>query len=515
MNCESKAAGRRAANSVRRPWPVACMLAFSAIVCISCAGGPVPVNNKKSGGDDGDKSTSHSNSTPSSDKFKGKRYALLVGIRKYDSKEFPDLMYSEKDVEDLAQAMGKAGYSDSNIVLMTSKSGDKNSALKPEPLKILAKLTAIAKNCTDQDVLFIGFAGHGFQKSDPSNPGKKKQYFCCAGAMQEGREDALIDFDDVYKVLRDCRAGLKLVIVDACRNSATRDAPPPMKPGFSSVTASSVPPGVMAFFSCSEGQRSYESDALQNGVFFHFVIEAFQGKAGASNGQLTRFGLGEYLDQNVDHYVHDVLKLDRHQRWDFKGETNVSLPLAETPRSAGGSRPKGGDRSDPNADAANAAKLEPSTVMLKGSHNFNGCEVFIDEKLKFNLSPYYGGGPELEDRMTPGEHKLVVKKNGVVIHTSTVDVKPPSEGKTYYLVKLDLIHNITLQTQFPVVKGVWIYLDDKEIKEWPAGFKETEVSTEVGLHVVVIKGADGRKYQREILVEPGKPNTIDFSKSDR
>ena len=273
-----------------------------------------------------------------SPKFAGQRDALLVGIRKYrltesakDDEPFPNLMYSEKDVVDLADAMKKAGYQESNIVLMTGERGEKDSALKPEPRNVLNKLSQLAGKCTDQDVLVVGFAGHGFQKSDHRARDGPSSIIAAPGAKLEGRDDALIDIDDVYKVLGDSRAGFKLLIVDACRNNASPASPPIMKPGFASVSAGSVPPGVLALFSCKEGQRSYESDALRNGVFFHFVIEAFQGKANPSNGQLMRHDLDKHLTEHVDQYVHDVLKLDEHQLWQFRGESDRNLPLADVP----------------------------------------------------------------------------------------------------------------------------------------------------------------------------------------
>ena len=118
-----------------------------------------------------------------------------------------------------------------------------------------------------------------------------------------------------------------------------------MKPGFASVSAGSVPPGVLALFSCKEGQRSYESDKLENGVFFHFVIEAFQGKANTSNGQLMRHDLDKHLTEHVDQYVHDVLKLDEHQLWQFRGESDRNLPLADV-ESPNVPEPKGGTAGD-------------------------------------------------------------------------------------------------------------------------------------------------------------------------
>ena len=157
------------------------MLLFFALICISCGGGGgVPPGTKPEEPKKTDPTGGYRGPVTPPSSFTGKRYALLVGVRKYrltepakdakDDEPFPNLMYSEKDVVDLADAMKKAGYQESNIVLMTGERGEKDSALKPEPRNVLNKLSQLAGKCTDQDVLVVGFAGHGFQKSDGSRP---------------------------------------------------------------------------------------------------------------------------------------------------------------------------------------------------------------------------------------------------------------------------------------------------------------------------------------------------------
>jgi len=40
----------------------------------------------------------------------GKRVSLLVGVNKYDKRLFNDLSYAERDVEEMATVLEKAGY---------------------------------------------------------------------------------------------------------------------------------------------------------------------------------------------------------------------------------------------------------------------------------------------------------------------------------------------------------------------------------------------------------------------
>jgi hypothetical protein len=40
---------------------------------------------------------------------KGKKYALLVGIKEYEDRDLPDLKFTENDVEDLARLLSRPG----------------------------------------------------------------------------------------------------------------------------------------------------------------------------------------------------------------------------------------------------------------------------------------------------------------------------------------------------------------------------------------------------------------------
>src|SRR5437764_195155 len=49
---------------------------------------------------------------------RGEKYALLVGVRRYDPNELRSLQYSEPDVVELAGVLKAEGYQPSNVVLM-------------------------------------------------------------------------------------------------------------------------------------------------------------------------------------------------------------------------------------------------------------------------------------------------------------------------------------------------------------------------------------------------------------
>ena len=87
----------------------------------------------------------------------------------------------------------------------------------------------------------------------------------------------------LFKLMDDSGAGVKLMLVDACRDDprASRGV---------DVTAARRPKGVASLFSCSAGERAYELDAYKHGVFFHHVLEVLKGRHPRTledNGDLT------------------------------------------------------------------------------------------------------------------------------------------------------------------------------------------------------------------------------------
>ena len=58
-------------------------------------------------------------------------------------------------------------------------------------------------------------------------------------------------------------------------------------------------PGVVGFYSSTEGQQSAELDTRQNGVFTSALIDALKGKASNGEGEITLHGLTEYIYKEV------------------------------------------------------------------------------------------------------------------------------------------------------------------------------------------------------------------------
>src|SRR5262249_12073111 len=131
--------------------------------------------------------------------------------------------------------------------------------------------------------------------------GQDDSFFCPVEGLPFRDETAtLVSLKGIYAEMDKSRAGVRLLLVDACRNdpAAGRGSR-----GADGDSAPRPPSGVGALFSCSKGQVSWEQSGLRHGVFFHYVLEGLRGKAKDGDGEVTFLSLATYVDKQVSNYV--------------------------------------------------------------------------------------------------------------------------------------------------------------------------------------------------------------------
>lgn len=259
----------------------------------------------------------------------GRKYALLVGVRNYDKNELRNLPYTEDDIESLAKVFENAGFR--RVVVLTQTRGADQSRFLPLAANIRNSLRGMLEDRQPEDSIVVALAGHGVQFR-----GDEHSYFCPMDAKLADRK-TLIPLDEIFGGLKACEAGLKLLLVDACRNDPQSDhSRARSQVSLESVTRpqSQKPPGgVAAFFSCSEGERAFESPELKHGVFFHYVIEAMGGKAdfnkddSVSIDEVVLYAKSEVPDRVKDEFGDDVRQMP-----ELVGSTRGLAPLVTLAR---------------------------------------------------------------------------------------------------------------------------------------------------------------------------------------
>jgi uncharacterized caspase-like protein len=224
---------------------------------------------------------------------KGKKYALLVGITKYKNARLPELQYTENDVEELAAILKSPSSGFDEVRVLTVSRGEKHGDDAPTAANITKALDALLRKKERDDTILIGLNGHGVQLmvKDPEGKGKAKNYpyFCPVDSdfleisYATGRSDSLLLLDDLFTKVGMCGATNRLVLIDACRNevdveSAMRNV---------DVEQVTVPKGVGVLFSCSSGEKAWETKKLGkgHGVFFYHVAQGLKGEAKNKRGR--------------------------------------------------------------------------------------------------------------------------------------------------------------------------------------------------------------------------------------
>jgi ubiquinone/menaquinone biosynthesis C-methylase UbiE len=234
---------------------------------------------------------------------KGKKFALLVGVREYRHSKLDNLEFTENDVEELAEAL-RGGFAE--VVLLTSTRGGKDAEAAPTARNIRAHLKRLLDKVSKHDTILVALAGHGLQLKVKVKDGTGKEteteegFFCPADAKP--RDDVtlaeqsrtMIGFTELFKELDESGVGVKLLLVDACRND------PKAGRSVNADVMPRAPQGLAALFSCRSGERAFESPKLGkgHGVFFFHVLEGLR-KAKNERGEVTWDRLAEHVKEKV------------------------------------------------------------------------------------------------------------------------------------------------------------------------------------------------------------------------
>ena len=139
-------------------------------------------------------------------------------------------------------------------------------------------------------------------------------------------------------------------------------------------------------------------------------------------------------------------------------------------------------------------------------------EIFIDGKLAREFKHAF----ELEESvwmLSPGEHEIQLKKNGVEVFKDKAQVKKPDDGKSFFKIDLVVTGTVRVVSRFPIGVGVEAYVsvDDAGAKPWKVGLTEIEITAEVGPRVVRVytkKPEDKVHLKKDVPIEPGKTVTL-------
>ena len=242
------------------------------------------------------------------------KWALLIGVNDYSY--VTDLKFCGNDIVALQKQLLAVGFPKDHVTLMHEGAKDRRyqpfkSNIEVELELLLGELdetgTRLKKRGLAEpgDLVIVAFSGHGIHPT-----GENKSYFCPIDAIVN-KSRSMIPLDKIYKLLELSPAGVKLLMVDACRNDPRPGGQKAMKAttetkGFAK-TLENPPKGILVLSSCAPGQVSWEDEKIQHGVFMKYVLEGLGGAAdqsvGDRNQRVSLLELYRYTSDKTKTYV--------------------------------------------------------------------------------------------------------------------------------------------------------------------------------------------------------------------
>jgi len=263
------------------------------------------------------------------------RWAVVIGVGRYQSTDIPSLRYSVSDAEALYQVLiGPGGFKKEHVLLLTDKSE------KPPTLRNIkwALGTFLARSAKKDDTVVIFFAGHGAPEVDQRGVERDglAKYLIPADADPDDLYSTALPMDEMQTIFSRVEAERMVVFLDACYSGAAGGRT------FSSkrTRASTLDDQFLERLTRSKGRAiitasrpsevSIELPELGHGIFTYYLVEGLKGAADLNkDGIVTVQELYEYLEQQVATKSRSV---GANQHPVMKGEMEGALPLVKVSR---------------------------------------------------------------------------------------------------------------------------------------------------------------------------------------
>ena len=186
---------------------------------------------------------------------------VCVGIADYPGTE-NDLRISDNDAKTIAKVFATAKHA--SVDILTNKQATQSA--------LLSTMHTSFMNASSEDAVILYFSGHG-------TPGALVCY------------DGLLTYQHIFKMLKGCKAGRKMIIADACYSGKMRTGKQ-QSTNYSSQN-------VMLFLSSRTNETSRETQ-FKNSLFTIFLERGLRGGADRNKDRtVTARELYDFVHQGV------------------------------------------------------------------------------------------------------------------------------------------------------------------------------------------------------------------------
>jgi hypothetical protein len=263
------------------------------------------------------------------------RWAVVIGIGRYDRPQIPTLEYSVADAEQFYDVLiRKAGFKKENTLLLTDK-----TERRPTLRNIKWALgTFLSRTAQKDDLVVIYYAGHGAPEIDPrgiESDGLAK-YLVPIDADPDDLYSTGFPMDEMQTIFSRIEADQVVVFLDACYSGAAggrtfasrRTRTSRVDDLFLDRLTRSK--GRVIVSAARTSEVSLELPDLGHGLFTYYLIRGVQGTADLDrDGIVSLQELYQYLEQQVSQKSRAA---GGNQHPVMKGELEGVLPLAKVGR---------------------------------------------------------------------------------------------------------------------------------------------------------------------------------------
>ncbi|HNO24344.1 MAG TPA: caspase family protein [Leptospiraceae bacterium] len=258
----------------------------------------------------------------------GKRYAVIIGINKYEDIQITSLEKARNDAKVIADTLKKDGEFE-EVFLMTDDIDKSDSERRyPTKINIEEKIESVLRNAQPEDLIVFFFSGHGISDADNNS------YLIAADTISSnelhssGKEKRYATAVNVSEQITKFKAkGIKklLLMIDACREKMNTTKSVSREELLKEYTDSEI---LATFYATGSGYYSYEDDESEYGVFSRYVVQGMEGKADSNaDGVVTFTELKAYVEKGVSKWS---LRKNKQQKPFTKLDNEMNGDLAIT-----------------------------------------------------------------------------------------------------------------------------------------------------------------------------------------
>jgi hypothetical protein len=233
-----------------------------------------------------------------------KRWALLIGVDKYEDSNISSLKGSSNDARMLRESLIRsAGFPEDQVIVLSS---DAPAERQPTRRNILRRLSNLAGLVPKDGLLLISFAGHGIDRNGRGFLIPSDATFAEDLSLLE---ETAVSVDSIKQRIKDTGVQQVVIILDACRSYPTgrSDSSNPLTRAFTSALNFDVRnrevDAFAVLYATEVGYRAYEYGEKRQGYFTWAIAQGLNGAAANERGEVTLSSLVKYLENTVPKLV--------------------------------------------------------------------------------------------------------------------------------------------------------------------------------------------------------------------